>query len=362
VSSLPANLKPDPVPPLALFHQHGFDCWGIDKSEGQLARARQFCEERGMKMHFSRGDMRRIPFEDDSFDYVYEHYSMCHMSKQDTAEEVTLERWMELYEEVVKNRACGRASRSAAAPAGRKLRHHSEEVGMRSKQILLAVLVMSAIMICCLSCGEKAGEKGAAGEGGAETAAGPDTVSGKLLVAHIQAHFDDLHDVTMRFHHQDPTLNGMVEIKTMWENGLLKTAEVVANETGSDDLADALVEKMQAWEIEGLDGPFETVIPVNVKLIGLDDPKFPNTATLTGEIRDAEGNPVEGVMVVIKPEVAGGVFRAQTNREGIFVRTLIPPGTWDVEYSRQGYETARTEGIRLAAGKHVRESVVLGKR
>jgi ubiquinone/menaquinone biosynthesis C-methylase UbiE len=28
--------------------------------------------------------MRSIPFEDETFDYVYEHYSMCHLSKQDT--------------------------------------------------------------------------------------------------------------------------------------------------------------------------------------------------------------------------------------------------------------------------------------
>lgn len=74
-----------PVPPLALFHQHGFEGWGIDTSEGQLARARQFCEAQGIELHLRQGDMRCIPFEDDTFDYVYEHYSMCHLSKQDTA-------------------------------------------------------------------------------------------------------------------------------------------------------------------------------------------------------------------------------------------------------------------------------------
>jgi ubiquinone/menaquinone biosynthesis C-methylase UbiE len=74
-----------PVPPLALFHQHGFEGWGIDTSEEQLDKARQFCEAQGIKLHLRKGDMRRIPFEDDTFDYVYEHYSMCHLSKQDTA-------------------------------------------------------------------------------------------------------------------------------------------------------------------------------------------------------------------------------------------------------------------------------------
>jgi SAM-dependent methyltransferase len=74
-----------PVPPLALFHRHGFEAWGIDASDGQLDRARQFCERQGIELHLRTGDMRRIPFEDETFDYVYEHYSMCHLGKRDTA-------------------------------------------------------------------------------------------------------------------------------------------------------------------------------------------------------------------------------------------------------------------------------------
>jgi ubiquinone/menaquinone biosynthesis C-methylase UbiE len=74
-----------PVPPLALFHRHGFEAWGIDASNEQLDRARQFCERQGIELHLRTGDMRRIPFEDEAFDYVYEHYSMCHLGKRDTA-------------------------------------------------------------------------------------------------------------------------------------------------------------------------------------------------------------------------------------------------------------------------------------
>jgi ubiquinone/menaquinone biosynthesis C-methylase UbiE len=74
-----------PVPPLALFHQHGFEAWGIDAADDQLNMARQFCEQQGIELHLRAGDMRRIPFEDETFDYVYEHYSMCHLSKGDTA-------------------------------------------------------------------------------------------------------------------------------------------------------------------------------------------------------------------------------------------------------------------------------------
>jgi len=78
-----------PLPPLALFCQHGFQTWGIDASQAQLERAQQFCAEQGLKVDLRLGDMRQLPFEDDTFDYVYEHYSMCHLSKRDTARAVS---------------------------------------------------------------------------------------------------------------------------------------------------------------------------------------------------------------------------------------------------------------------------------
>jgi SAM-dependent methyltransferase len=77
-----------PVPPLALFAQHGFEAWGIDVSDEQLDKARQFCEQHGIGVQLRTADMQRIPFEDETFDYVYEHYSLCHLSKQETARAV----------------------------------------------------------------------------------------------------------------------------------------------------------------------------------------------------------------------------------------------------------------------------------
>ena len=73
-----------PVPPVALFEQHGFEAWGIDTRQSQLDLARQYCRERGVKLQLRNGDMRRIPFDDETFDYVYEHYSMCHLDRSDT--------------------------------------------------------------------------------------------------------------------------------------------------------------------------------------------------------------------------------------------------------------------------------------
>ena len=232
---------------------------------------------------------------------------------------------------------------------------------MKSKYALLIGLVGLAILLCCLSCGKESGEQEAAEKAGAPGYTAADSLYWDLLIAYLQEHFDDFHDVTMRYHHQDHTINGVVEIRMTWEDRVLKSAEVLTNGTGSDDLPRSLIEKMQNWEIAGLDGPTEITLPVSVKLVGLDDPDFPNTAILTGEVRDTEGNPLHEAMILIKPEVAGQVYRAQTNREGVFVRTLIPPGTWTLECSLQGYETALKQGVVLSAGQHMQERVLLKK-
>jgi ubiquinone/menaquinone biosynthesis C-methylase UbiE len=71
------------LPPLTIFAAQGLDAWGIDVSDAQLRQAQTFCETEAVALHLHRGDMRRLPFADARFDYVYEHYSMCHLSKAD---------------------------------------------------------------------------------------------------------------------------------------------------------------------------------------------------------------------------------------------------------------------------------------
>jgi len=74
-----------PVPPLAIFAEQGMEALGIDISGGQLEAARAFIDETELEIDLRRADMREIPFSDGAFDYVYEHFSMCHLSKTDTA-------------------------------------------------------------------------------------------------------------------------------------------------------------------------------------------------------------------------------------------------------------------------------------
>lgn len=76
------------VPPLALFAQHGMMTYGIDVSEEQLKPAYRFVKRNALSIHLQRGDMRSIPFPTERFDYVYEHFALCHLSHADTARTV----------------------------------------------------------------------------------------------------------------------------------------------------------------------------------------------------------------------------------------------------------------------------------
>ena len=89
------------IPPLALFAEHGIEAYGIDLSNDQLEKAKKYCTEKGIEIDLRAGDMRRIPFGDEEFDCVYEHYSMCHLSKVETANTIR-----EMYRVTKKNGLC----------------------------------------------------------------------------------------------------------------------------------------------------------------------------------------------------------------------------------------------------------------
>jgi len=74
-----------PVPPVAIFAEQGMEAHAIDISEAYLAKSRAFCEQTGIRIELRLGDMRALAYDDGTFDYVYEHYSICHLSPFDTA-------------------------------------------------------------------------------------------------------------------------------------------------------------------------------------------------------------------------------------------------------------------------------------
>jgi ubiquinone/menaquinone biosynthesis C-methylase UbiE len=70
-------------PPLAIFHHHGYEVNGIELSEEQIKRSREFEKENGLELNISKGSMLQIPFEKESFSYVYSYNTIFHMRKSD---------------------------------------------------------------------------------------------------------------------------------------------------------------------------------------------------------------------------------------------------------------------------------------
>jgi ubiquinone/menaquinone biosynthesis C-methylase UbiE len=72
-------------PPLALFYQWGYKTYGIDISDGEIQLAQKFCQENNITLNILKGDIRHIPFNDESMSFVYSINTVFHLSKADTA-------------------------------------------------------------------------------------------------------------------------------------------------------------------------------------------------------------------------------------------------------------------------------------
>ncbi len=183
-----------------------------------------------------------------------------------------------------------------------------------------------------------------------------DSVKMQIFISFLQEHFDDIHDVTMYYHHQNADLNGLIVLNMDWQDGRLVEAVAVENKAGNDQLVNDLITVLKTWEIDNL-GPLQTQLPLRVKIVGKDDPEFLHTGIITGEIIDAAGSPLSGAKISFKGEAS--VPDARTNRKGIFVRTLIPPGKYDVYLTVQDSESVMIKSVDLSAGKHERINYIL---
>jgi SAM-dependent methyltransferase len=72
-------------PPLSLFHQYGYETYGIEIATEALDKASRFCREKEMPLKVFRGDMRKIPFASGSFSFVYSFNAIFFMTKPDIA-------------------------------------------------------------------------------------------------------------------------------------------------------------------------------------------------------------------------------------------------------------------------------------
>ena len=76
------------------------------------------------------------------------------------------------------------------------------------------------------------------------------------------------------------------------------------------------------------------------------------TGVIRGEVRDPAGNPVPGAVVVIQHRETDLVTTVETSASGGFVRSLLPPGAYDLTVTAGGgFGTERIEGALLRVGE-----------
>jgi len=73
------------TPPLAIFHQEGYKCHGIELLDSQIERAKAYEREHNMNFNIIKGDMRNLPYENESFSFVFSHHTVFHLCKKEVA-------------------------------------------------------------------------------------------------------------------------------------------------------------------------------------------------------------------------------------------------------------------------------------
>lgn len=76
-------------PPLALFSEFGYKTYGIELSDSQIKKAQLFSKEHKLELNISKGDMRKLTFEDESISFIYSYNTIFHMKKVDIAKAVS---------------------------------------------------------------------------------------------------------------------------------------------------------------------------------------------------------------------------------------------------------------------------------
>lgn len=176
---------------------------------------------------------------------------------------------------------------------------------------------------------------------------------------YFRNHWDDIHDVVMRFHNDDPWLRGTVYLRMNWHNGILHTASIDSNSTGNQAFGPALIEAMLKWQIPAMAEEWSTVLPLRTEIYGSRQPEFNERGIFTGTVTEQNGNPVSGAKLILTP-IESSIATADTfytNREGIFIRTLIVPGDWQLSCQKEGFKNTESERISIEKGAHVKKTI-----
>lgn len=70
-------------PPLALFSIRGYKTTGIDIDESRIIIAEEFASSNNLNLNIVKADMRKIPFDNESFGCVFSYNTVFHINKAD---------------------------------------------------------------------------------------------------------------------------------------------------------------------------------------------------------------------------------------------------------------------------------------
>jgi len=72
-------------PPLTLFLDRGYETYGVEIGRKQLEKAQSFCKKNEIELNIFQADMRKIPFSDESFSFVFAYESIFFLTRDDIA-------------------------------------------------------------------------------------------------------------------------------------------------------------------------------------------------------------------------------------------------------------------------------------
>ncbi len=113
----------------------------------------------------------------------------------------------------------------------------------------------------------------------------------------------------------------------------------------------------RSWKLGLLLGALAILFLSGQPLYGQSSAAF--TATLSGRVTDPAGLAVKGATVTLTSPDQGLTRASSTGDTGLYTFTFLPPGAYILEAKAPGFKQYRQEGITLAAGQNVEQSVSL---
>jgi hypothetical protein len=146
-----------------------------------------------------------------------------------------------------------------------------------------------------------------------------------------------------------------------WRQGVLEDASIAENTTGNTAYGESLIRAMEDWNIPEIHHAWSSALPIQTAIKGSDDPAFANRGILTGKVIKQKNEPVPGARVILdgKGSLRGRSDTLYTNREGIFIQTLIMPGKWMLNCSKPGFETLSIKDLEIMKGSHSKQELIL---